>query len=89
MSRTAEVNLQEHESRVLSIDAPARVAFEVPTMELATFADGADIELGETEGPNEGETAGDGGDPPDSPVLTCSADLRVIWGEMNEWLEQS
>jgi hypothetical protein len=88
MSRTAQSNVQLAESRVLSTDATTHIALDAPLAEAAALAESVDIEVIAGEDAEESEPAL----PPEVPaplVLTCAADMRVTWGELDEWLERS
>ncbi len=89
MSRTAQSNVRSLESRVLSTDATTLIALDDPAAEAAAIAEEADIEVSATD---RAEDADEGESPPDTPetlAISCDADLRVTWGELEEWLGRS
>jgi len=89
MSRTAQSNVHLLESRVLSTDATTHIALDEPALEPAAIAEEADIEVSATDRADEAEEGDCAEAPPDSPALSCDADLRLTWGELDEWLERS
>jgi hypothetical protein len=88
MSRTAQSNVHLLESRVLSTDATTHIALERPAEEAAAIAEEADIEVGAADRADETEEA-DCAEAPDAAAITCDADLRLTWGELDEWLGRS
>ena len=89
MSRTAQSNVHLLESRVLSTDATTHIALDEPVVEAAAIAEEADIEVSATDRADEAEEGVCAEAPPDSLALSCDADLRLTWGELDEWLERS
>jgi hypothetical protein len=87
MSRTAESDTQSLASRALSMGTTPRIAL-VDSGTEAALAEEADIEVGaaRTGDPEECVAAGDA---TDALAITCDADLRVGWGELDEWLGRS
>ena len=89
MSRTAQSNVHLLESRVLSTDATTHIALDRPAEEPSAIAEEADIEVSATERAEEAEE-GDCAEAASEPAaISCDADLRVTWGELDEWLERS
>ena len=89
MSRTAQSNVHLLESRVLSTDATTHIALDEPVVEAAAIAEEADIEVIATDRADEAEEGDCAEAPPDTLALSCDADLRLTWGELDEWLERS
>jgi hypothetical protein len=89
MSRTAQSNLQSLEPRVLSMETTTDLALTDAAAEAAAIAEAADIEVSATAGADEVEECAAAGESPEPAALTCDADLRVGWGELQEWLERS
>jgi hypothetical protein len=89
MSRTAQSNLQSLEPRVLSMDATTHLALTDAGAEAAAIAEAADIEVSATACADGVEECAAAREAPEPPALTCAADLRVGWGELQEWLERS
>jgi hypothetical protein len=89
MSRTAQSNLQSLEPRVLSMDTTTHIALTGPRGAAAAIAEEADIEVSATAASDAVEECVAPGDAPEPLVLTCDADLRVGWGDLQEWLERS
>ena len=89
MSRTAQSNLQSLEPRVLSMDTTTHIALTDAGGETAAIAEAADIEVSATSGADGVEECAAAGAAPEPLALTCEADLRVGWGELQEWLERS
>ncbi len=89
MSRTAQSNVIQLESRVLSTDATTHIALEEPLAGASAIAEEADIEVVAAERADEAEE-GVGAEPPaEALAITCEADMRVTWGELDEWLGRS
>jgi len=88
MSRTAQSNLATLEPRVLSMETTTQIALTEAGGEAAAIAEEADIEVSATSGDDVEECAA-ARDAPELPALTCDAELRVGWGELQEWLERS
>jgi hypothetical protein len=89
MSRTVESNLLSLEPRVLSMDTTMHIAVADSGGEAAAIAEEADIEVSATSGADGVEECAAAREAPDPLALTCEADLRVGWGELQEWLERS
>jgi hypothetical protein len=89
MSRTAQSNLQALEPRVLSMETTTHIALTEAAGAAAAIAEAADIEVGATSGADEVEECAAPREAPEAPALTCDAELRVGWGELQEWLERS
>jgi hypothetical protein len=89
MSRTAQSNVHLLESRVLSTDATTHIALDEPAAEAAAIAEEADIEVSATDRAEEAEEGVCPEATSDSLALSCDADLRLTWGELDEWLERS
>jgi hypothetical protein len=89
MSRTAQSNVHLLESRVLSTDATTHIALDEPAAEAAAIAEEADIEVSATERAEEAEEGVCAEPTSDALALSCDADLRLTWGELDEWLERS
>ena len=88
MSRTAQSNVHLLESRVLSTDATTHIALERPVEDAAALAEEADIEVSAAERADEAVHT-DCAEAPEAAALTCDADLRLTWGELDEWLARS
>ena len=88
MSRTAQSNVHLLESRVLSTDATTHIALERPADEAAAIAEEADIEVGAADRTDEAVRT-DCAEAGDAAAITCDADLRLSWGELDEWLARS
>ena len=54
-----------------------------------SFAEEADIEVGATDRAEEVEEGDCAEAPSDALAISCDADLRLNWGELDEWLERS
>jgi hypothetical protein len=89
MSRIAQSNVHLLESRVLSTDATTHIALDQPAAEAAAIAEEADIEVSATDRAEEAEEGDCAEAPAEAIALTCDADLRVTWGELDEWLGRS
>ena len=89
MSRTAQSNVHLLESRVLSTDATTHIALDEPVVEAAAIAEEADIEVSATDRADEAEEGDCAEAPADAIALSCDTDLRLAWGELDEWLERS
>ena len=89
MSRTAQSNVHLLESRVLSTDATTHIALDEPAAEAAAIVEAADIEVSATDRADEAEEADCVEPPPDALAISCDADLRLTWGELDEWLGRS
>ncbi len=89
MSRTAQSNVHLLESRVLSTDATTQIALDQPVEEVSAIAEEADIEVGASYRAEPAEEGDCAEAPPDLAAITCDADLRVTWGELDEWLGRS
>jgi len=89
MSRTAQSNLQSLEPRVLSMDTTTHIALAHAGGEVAAIAEAADIEVGATACADEVEECAAAREAPEPLALTCDTDLRVAWGELQEWLARS
>lgn len=89
MSRTAQSNVQSLESRVLSTDATTHIALDEPAAEAAAIAEEADIEVSANDRAEEAEEGVGAEMPADTLAITCEADMRVTWGELDEWLGRS
>ena len=89
MSRTAQSNVHLLESRVLSTDATTHIALDEPPAEAAAIAEEADIEVSATDRAEEAEEGECVEAPSDTLAISCDADLRLTWGELDEWLERS
>jgi len=89
MSRTAESNVQSLELRVLSTEAEPQIALAEPAGEAASIADEADIEVSADDRADEPEETAAATEAPEPLALTCDADLRLSWGELDEWLARS
>ena len=89
MSRTAQSNVHSLESRVLSTDATTHIALEQAPEETAAIAEDADIEVSANDRADEAEEGDCAEAPSDSLALSCDADLRLTWGELDEWLARS
>jgi hypothetical protein len=89
MSRTAQSNVHLLESRVLSTDATTHIALDEPAAVAAAIAEEADIEVSATDRVEEAEEGDFAEAPPDVLAISCDADLRVTWGELDEWLARS
>jgi hypothetical protein len=89
MSRIAQSNVHLLESRVLSTDATTHIALDQPAAEAAAIAEEADIEVSATDRAAEAEEGDCAEAPAEAIALTCDADLRVTWGELDEWLGRS
>jgi len=89
MSRTAQSNLQSLEPRVLSMDTTTDMALTDTGGEAAAIAEAADIEVNATSSADGVEECAATREAPEPLALTCEADLRVGWGELQEWLERS
>jgi hypothetical protein len=90
MSRTtAQSNVHLLESRVLSTDATTHIALDEPAVEASAIAEDADIEVSATDRTDEAEEGDCVEAPSDSLALSCDADLRLTWGELDEWLGRS
>jgi hypothetical protein len=89
MSRTAESNLQSLEPRVLSMNTTMHIAVADAGGEAAAIAEEADIEVSATSGTDEVEECAAARTVPEPLALTCDADLRVGWSELQEWLGRS
>ena len=90
MSRTtAQSNVHLLESRVLSTDATTHIALDEPPAEVAAIAEEADIEVSATDRAEEAEEGDCVETPSDALAISCDADLRLTWGELDEWLERS
>ncbi len=89
MSRTAQSNVHLLESRVLSTDATTHIALDEPVVEAAAIAEEADIEVSATDRADEAEEGDCAEAPADAIALSCDTDLRLTWGELDEWLERS
>jgi len=88
MSRTATSNVHLLESRVLSTDATTHIALERPADGADALAEAADIEVSAADRADEPEEAVCT-DAPDAAAITCDTDLRLTWGELDEWLGRS
>ena len=88
MSRTAQANLQSLEPRVLSMDTTTHIALADAGGEAAAIAEAADIEVSASCA-DEVEECAAACAAPEPLALTCEADLRVGWGELQEWLARS
>ncbi len=89
MSRTAQSNVHQLESRVLSTDATTPIALEEPLAGASAIVEGADIEVSANDRADEADE-GIGAEPPaEALAITCAADMRVTWGELDEWLARS
>ncbi len=90
MSRTAQSNLQSLEPRVLSMEMTTQVALTDAGGEAAAIAEEADIEVSATtSGAEEVEECAAARAAPELLALTCDAEVRVGWGELQEWLGRS
>ena len=89
MSRAAESNVQSLELRVLSTESETQIALAEPAGEAASIADEADIEVSANERADEPEESAAATETPEPLALTCDADLRLSWGELDEWLARS
>jgi hypothetical protein len=90
MSRTtAQSNVHLLESRVLSTDATTHIALDEPAVEAAAIAQAADIEVGADCRAEEADEGDCMEAPSDALALSCDTDLRLTWGELDEWLERS
>ena len=89
MSRTAQSNLQSVEPRVLSMDTTTHIALADAGGEVAAIAEAADIEVSATSCADEVEECAAAREAPEPLALACDTDLRVAWGELQEWLERS
>jgi len=89
MSRTAQSNVHLLESRVLSTDATTHIALDDPAIEAAAIVEEADIEVSANDRADEAEEGDCAEAPADALALSCDADLRLTWGELDEWLERS
>jgi len=89
MSRTAQSNVHLLESRVLSTDATTQIALDRPVAEPSAIAEEADIEVGASDRAGEADEGDCTEAPPDPAAITCDADLRLTWGELDEWLGRS
>jgi len=89
MSRTAQSNVHSLESRVLSTDATTHIALEQVPEEAAAIAEEADIEVSANDRADEAEEGVAAEAPADVLAITCEADMRVTWGELDEWLGRS
>jgi hypothetical protein len=88
MSRTAQSNLQALEPRVLSMEATTHVALAETGGAAAAVAE-ADIEVSATSGGGEVEECAAAREAPEPLTLACDAELRVGWGELQQWLGRS
>jgi hypothetical protein len=90
MSRTAQSNLHSLEPRVLSMETTTtHIALTEAGGEATAIAEAADIEVSATSGAEDVEECAAAREAPEPPALTCDAELRVGWGELQEWLERS
>jgi len=89
MSRTAQSNAHLLESRVLSTDATTHIVLDEPAVEVAAIAEEADIEVSATDRAEDADEADCVEAPTDALAISCDADLRLTWGELDEWLERS
>jgi hypothetical protein len=89
MSRTAQSNVHLLESRVLSTDATTQIALDRPVEASSAIAEGADIEVSATDRVEEVDEGDCAEAPADALAISCDADLRVTWGELDEWLGRS
>jgi len=89
MSRTAQSNLQSLEPRVLSMDTTTHIVLADAGGEAAAIAEAADIEVRATSCADGVEECAAAHEAPEPLALTCDADLRVGWGELQEWLARS
>ncbi len=89
MSRTAQSNLQSLEPRVLSMDTTTHIALTEAGSEAAAIAEEADIEVSATVCADGVEECAAAREAPELLAITCETDLRVGWGELQEWLERS
>jgi len=89
MSRTAQSNVHLLESRVLSTDATTQIALDRPVAEPSAIAEEADIEVSASDRAGEADEGECAEATPDPAAITCDADLRLTWGELDEWLERS
>jgi hypothetical protein len=88
MSRTAQSNVHQLESRVLSTDATTHIALEEPLAGASAIAESADVEVVASDRADEAE--GVAAEPAaEAMAITCAADMRVTWGELDEWLGRS
>jgi hypothetical protein len=89
MSRTAQSNVHLLESRVLSTDATTQIALDRPVEEPSAIAEEADIEVSASDRAEQAEEGDCVEAQPDLAAITCEADLRLTWGELDEWLGRS
>ncbi|MGH8680767.1 MAG: hypothetical protein ACREVS_18800 [Burkholderiales bacterium] len=89
MSRTAQSNLQSLEPRVLSMDTATHIALADAGGETAAIAEAVELEVSATSGADGVEECAAARAAPEPLALTCAADLRVGWGELQEWLARS
>jgi hypothetical protein len=89
MSRTAQSNLQSLAPRVLSMATTTRIVLADSVGEVAATVADADIEVSATSCADAVEECAGAREAPAPPALTCHADLRVGWGELQEWLGRS
>ncbi len=89
MSRTAQSNVRSLESRVLSTDATTHIALDDPAAEAAAIAEEADIEVSATDRAEDADEGDSSADTSEALAISCDADLRVTWGELEEWLGRS
>jgi hypothetical protein len=89
MSRTVQSNLASLEPRVLSMDTTTHIALTDAGGEAAAIAEAADVEVSATVSADGVEECAAAHAAPEPLALTCEADLRVGWGELQEWLERS
>lgn len=89
MSRTAQSNVHLLESRVLSTDATTHIALEEPAAGVSAIAEEADIEVSADDRGDELEQGLAAEAPVEELAITCAADMRVTWGELDEWLGRS
>jgi len=89
MSRTAQSNVHLLESRVLSTDATTQIALDRPVDQPSAIAEEADIEVSASDRAGEVEEGDCAEAPADLAAITCDTDLRLTWGELDEWLGRS
>ncbi len=90
MSRTAQSNLQSLEPRVLSMATATRIVLSESTAAATAIAEEADIEVSAMACAEAAvEECALPRAAPEPLVLTSDGDLRVGWGELQEWLGRS
>ena len=89
MSRTAQSNLQSLEPRVLSMETTTHIALTETGGAATSIAEAADIVVSATSGADAVEECAAAREAPEPLALTCDADMRVGWGELQEWLDRS